>query len=436
MRTLDAMRTQARSALDAMLSLGTPTEICELAGRGYGPSSPPPTNAHIHLPPNFSAFDSVDQALELAASQQIGVLGISNYYDYSVYGEFVDRARSLGVFPLFGLEIIAMQDDLRDAGTRVNDPGNPGKTYLCGKGITRFENMSPEARRLIDVIREDDSRRMAAMVDRMRGLLQSRGLDTDIDEQAVIDMVVQRHGSPRESVFLQERHISQKFQEALFRLVPAEERLPRLNELLGATTKLADPADHVGLQNELRSHLMKAGKQAFVEESFLSFAEARHLVLELGGIPSYPVLADGASPVCEFEADTTRLIEELKGREVYAAEWIPVRNKQAVVVDQVTKMRAAGIIVTAGTEHNTLDRIPLQPKCKDGDLPPNIRDIFWEGACVVAAHQFLSVSGDCGFVDADGSPNPAYSSADDRIQSMAKIGAAVIQRYFDLCKTN
>jgi hypothetical protein len=28
---------------------------------------------------------------------------------------------------------------LCEAGVRVNDPGNPGKTYLCGKGITRFD---------------------------------------------------------------------------------------------------------------------------------------------------------------------------------------------------------------------------------------------------------------------------------------------------------
>src|ERR1051326_3325450 len=103
------MRTPVRSALDLIKALGTPAEIRALADRGYGPSSPPPANAHIHLPPNFSAFDSVDQAVRLAAEERIGVLGISNYYDYSVYGEFVDLAGKAGVFPLFGLEIIAMQ---------------------------------------------------------------------------------------------------------------------------------------------------------------------------------------------------------------------------------------------------------------------------------------------------------------------------------------
>ena len=111
-----------------------------------------------------------------------------------------------------------MQADLRDAGVKVNDPGNPGKTYLCGKGITRFDAMSPEATRLIDVIRRNDRRRMAAMVDRMRNDVSRAAASTrDVDEQAVVEMIVRRHGSPRETVYLQERHISQAFQEALFR---------------------------------------------------------------------------------------------------------------------------------------------------------------------------------------------------------------------------
>jgi hypothetical protein len=430
------MGAQVTAALDALRRLGTPAEIRALADRGHGPSQAPRVNSHIHLPPNFSAFDSVEQAVSLAADQRIGVLGISNYYDFNVYGEFVNRARTLGIFPLFGLEIISMQSLLRDAGIRVNDPGNPGKTYLCGKGIVRFDTMSPEAKQLTEVIRRNDSQRMAAMVDRMQSILSSRGLDCDVDEQAVVDMIVERHGAARETVYLQERHISQAFQEALFERVPAAERIGRLPKLLGAATKLTDPRDHVGLQNELRSHLMKAGKPAFIEESFLSFAEARQLVLELGGIPSYPVLADGAAPMCEFESDPDKLIDELHERDVHAVEWIPIRNKQSVVAEYVTKMRAAGLAVTAGTEHNTLDLIPLDPACKDGEVPPNIREVFWEGACVVAAHQFLSLHDECGYVGADGRPNAMYSSADDRIRSMAKIGAAVIQRYFEKCNAN
>ena len=65
-----------------------------------------------------------------------------------------------------------MHDDLRDAGVKVNDPGNPGKMYICGKGITRFDAMTPEAARLIGIIRRNDSTRMAQMVDRMRAMFR------------------------------------------------------------------------------------------------------------------------------------------------------------------------------------------------------------------------------------------------------------------------
>ncbi|MDE0977745.1 MAG: hypothetical protein OR999_10740, partial [Arenicellales bacterium] len=62
-------------------------------------------NSHIHLPPNFSAFETVEQAVELAADQGVEVLGCGNYYDYSVYQKFTETAQVQGVFPLFGTEI-------------------------------------------------------------------------------------------------------------------------------------------------------------------------------------------------------------------------------------------------------------------------------------------------------------------------------------------
>ena len=91
------------------------------------------------------------------------------------------------------------------------------------------------------------------------------------------------------------------------------------------------------------------------------------------------------------------------------------------------------MVVTGGTEHNTLDLIPIDPTCKDGPMPDDLRAIFWEGACVVAAHQFLSLHGECGYVDHEGRPNADYGSADERIKALAGVGAAVMQRYFDTC---
>jgi hypothetical protein len=426
------MGTQVEEMLAALQKLGTPAELRELADQGFGPAEPLPANAHIHLPPNFSAFESVEQAVNLASQQGIGVLGVSNYYDYQVYGDFAARARAAGIFPLFGLEIICMQEGLRAAGVLINDPGNPGKTYICGKGITRFGTMTKEADRLLNVIRRNDQRRMQEMISRLSAKFSEGGLETSIDEDAVIDMIVRRHGSPRETVYIQERHASQAFQEMLSEKVPSGERIAQLNAILGAESK-AGPEDHVAIQNDIRSHLMKAGKPAFVEEAFLNFDEAQQLILELGGIPSYPTLADGTSPICGYEADVDQLIRTLQDRKIHAAEWIPVRNSPEVATAYATRMREAGLLLTSGTEHNTLDLIPLPPACNDQTMPAELQAIFWEGACVVAAHQFLTLHGECGYVDQTGNPNPAYASADERIRELAKIGTAVIGRYREIC---
>src|SRR5579871_4948247 len=303
--------------------LGAPATLAAKAAEGYAPHTRSPVNAHIHLPPNFSAFETVAQAVGLTAEQGVGVLGVSNYYDYSVYNAFSALAAEHGVFPLFGLEIIALIEDLVRAGVKLNDPGNPGKMYICGKGITRFAPMSPQAAELLEVIRDKDSERMARMTIRLAEVFAAAGLESGLDAAAVKARVVQRHGVPLETVYLQERHVAQAFQEALFERVPAEGRAAFLARLFGTASKAA-PEDAVGVQNELRSHLMKAGKSAYVEETFVGFDHAYRLILALGGIPCYPTLADGGNAICPFEAPVEKLIAEIKGRGIYSAEFIPI----------------------------------------------------------------------------------------------------------------
>jgi hypothetical protein len=243
-------------------------------------------------------------------------------------------------------------------------------------------------------------------------------------------MIVRRHGSDRKTVYLQERHIAQAFQEAAFAKAPASERLEKLSTVFGTATKARNADDSVGVQNELRSYLMKAGKPAFVDETFIGFDEAFKLILELGGYPCYPVLADGNNPICPFEEPVSKLIENIQKRSIFAAEFIPVRNAPDVLEKYVKAMRAAGVVVTAGTEHNTLDLIPIEPTCKGGvAISEELKAIFWEGACVAAAHQFLTLHGEVGYVDSSGKLNPSYSHAEDRIVTFARLGAAVIRRY-------
>ncbi len=383
-------------------------------------------NTHIHLPPNFCAFDNVAQAAQQAVDQKIRVAGISNYYDFGVYSEFARLTAPAGIFPLFGVEIIALIQGLVEAGIKVNDPGNPGKIYVCGKGITRFETFSAEAGRLMSGIRSSDSLRAEAIVARLAAIFEQHGLRTGLTPQVIKDRVVTRHGCPPASVHLQERHIAMAFQEAVFALVPPDRRAEILGRVFGAASKAA-PDGAVKVQDEIRTYLMKAGKPAYVEETFPTFESARRLILELGGIPCYPVLADGATPICGYETPVDDLVASIRAAGLHAAEFIPLRNSPETLSAYVLAMRKAGIIVTAGTEHNTLDRVPLAPTCRGGvPIPADVQAIFREGACVVAAHQFLAWHNLAGYVDANGILHPGYRDAESRIAAFRKLGAAVI----------
>jgi len=61
----------------------------------------------------------------------------------------------------------------------------------------------------------------------------------------------------------------------------------------------------------------------------------------------------------------------LKQRRIHCAELIPNRNTPEVLGAYARALRAAGITVLAGTEHNTLDLIPIEPRCAGGIPVPD-----------------------------------------------------------------
>ena len=104
---------------------------------------------------------------------------------------------------------------------KVNDPANPGKIYLCGKGISRFDPLSPGAAAILGGVRARDGARIAEMIRRCVTTLAERGCPIDLTGDAIVDALVKRHGSPRPTVVLQERHVAQAIQEALFAAIPS-----------------------------------------------------------------------------------------------------------------------------------------------------------------------------------------------------------------------
>lgn len=347
----------------------------------------PKVNTHIHLPPNFSAFSTVDEAVGQAATEGIEILGASNYYDFTVYGPFAEQAARAGIEPLFGIEIVCRLESLANAGIKINDPGNPGKMYLCGKGLSRFQNPTVRATELLDKIRVGDEARMAHMVELLNGVFINSGVSSELDSAGIVAALASHFGVPKSTVVLQERHVAQAFQEALFKSVPVDRRLDQITAVFRTKSK-ADPDDNVSVQAEIRTHLMKAGKPAFVEENFVTFEEARELITELGGIVCYPVLADGMSPISEFEESPKELCRRLAELGIDAAEFIPNRNDPEVLESYARELSDAGLMLSAGTEHNTSQKIPVNPECKGGvPISTELQELFVQGAKRQVRHQ-------------------------------------------------
>jgi hypothetical protein len=386
----------------------------------------PVVNTHVHLPPNFSAFDTAEQAVQVGSDEGVAVIGTANYHDYRIYARFAAAAAREAVVPLFGLEIITFLDDLPDGGMLINDPTNLNRLYLCGKALTRLDPPIPSAARRMAAMRTASEDRIRRMTELIADRFASAGLDGGLTDERIAASVAERSDVPVEWVSLQERHVAQAFQEQLFREVEPARRADVLGRLFGAPAGV-DAAAPMAVQDAIRSNLMKAGKPAFVPEAAVSFDDAYRLILELGGIPCYPILADGASPICAYEDPPETLVERLLSRGVYCAELIPVRNRPEVVDRYVTALRGAGIVVMAGTEHNTRRMIPMTPTYLGGEpLSEKALEVFWEGTCVVVAHQALVASGKPGYVDGDGRPQQGFADVEARIRSFREIGADLI----------
>ena len=383
-------------------------------------------NTHLHVPPNFSAFTTVEDAVETSAREGVKVIGTSNFHSFGVYDRFDAAARAHGLKALFGLEFISVMDEAMRADMTVNDPANPGRAYICGKGIPNPSDPGTDTVAFMANAKVANEARHSRMIDLTRELYAQAGLDLDVTYDSIVELVCERADVPAGWVILQERHVALGFQEALFAALPVDQRGAFLEKLYGQPAKAA-PDDVVGTQGELRSRLMKAGCPAFVDETPVPFEDAVGFIRGTGAIVVYPTVADGADPICGYEDPVEALVERLGKRDIYGAELVTVRNTPECVDRYVKAWRDAGIFVTAGTEHNTLDRIPVDPTCVGGvPISEASRDIFWEGVCVVAAHQQLKQQGQAGYVDETGALNPGFPDAETRIRYFAEMGAELI----------
>ena len=342
-------------------------------------------NAHIHTPYSFSSFTGMDQAFEMAVEEDIKVLGVNDFYVTDGYDEFAQLARQHNIFPLFNIEFIALSKELQEKGIRVNDPGNPGRTYLCGKGLNHPSTIRGKCRKMLENVKVESQRQIVEMIGKLNDWLK----ETEVDIEFTCDEIRRRFARQ----LVRERHIAQALRTVIFeRYTDDTQRREVLQKIYGGAPSGVDIQNAAALENELRNNLLKAGKKVFVpedEKAFLSIGQVRAIILNAGGIPCYPVLLDDAAGnFTEFEANWDQLYQNLVNMDIHCIELIPQRNRLEVMEPFVRYYYKKDFTVTFGTEHNAPGLIPLTPHCS-GNTPLTdfLKQVNYEGACVIATHQ-------------------------------------------------
>ncbi len=342
-------------------------------------------NAHLHTPWSFSAFDSVGQALDMAAAQNVKVVGINDFYSTDGYAEWTEGCHARKLFPLFNIEMISLDEQFQREGLRVNDPGNPGRTYLSGKGLANPPHIAePYASRLA-AVREESNAQVRAMCAKLNAVLGSVGAGFSLDIKEIEKTLTKGN--------IRERHIAKALRLAVYeRAADDAERKALLEKIFGGKALKSSAGDFAGVENEIRSNLLKAGGAAFVPEepkAFLPMEEVVAIIEAAGGIPTYPFFADDInSNFTDFEGDLPKAAAILKSRGIHNVEFITTRNSVEVLECYSQWLWNNGFTVTFGSEHNSPAMEPVELFARGGaELTPFLKEINYKGACIVAAHQ-------------------------------------------------
>jgi hypothetical protein len=373
----------------------------------------------------------------MADEEDVRVLGINDFYVTDGYEQFIATCRKYRVFPLLNIELIGISRQEQKSGIRVNDPNNPGRTYISGKGLAFPVNLPEQQQKKLEKVVEESNRQVEQMIDLLNRWLERQGVDISLS----VDEIMQKHAFR----LLRERHVAKVLRIKLEEQAKNDKELGRLF----ARTVSGNPSDLplsnvATLEDELRARLLKAGGPAYVpedERAFLSLDEILEMIRDAGGIPTYPLLLDGAKGhITEFENDPERLREILEDRGIHSVEFIPLRNSFEKLKEYTGYFYRHGFTVSFGTEHNTTSMKPLTVTCK-GNIPldEELMRISYNGAATIAAHQYLTARGETenlGDSRADGG-NRTNSRADrgnrtDTRREMEQLGHAVIRYYLEV----
>ena len=237
-------------------------------------------NAHLHTPYSFSAFDKLTDALDRAVAENVRVVGVNDFYSMDGYKEWNDGCRSRKLFPLFNIEFISLQQQDQAAGVRVNDPNNPGRTYLSGKGLAYPVELAEPYASQLAAVRAESNAQVETMCGKLNDVLRSYDAGFELDFKEIERTLTK--GSIRE------RHLAKALRLAAYEHLKNEPKAIAafFEKIFGGKPLKSDVADHAAVENEIRGNLLKAGGAAFVPEdpkAFLPMETVRKIILAAGG---------------------------------------------------------------------------------------------------------------------------------------------------------
>jgi hypothetical protein len=353
-------------------------------------------NGHIHTPYSFSAFNDLESAFKLAEKEGIAALGINDFFVTDGYDAFYKAAVKYKIFPLFNIEFIGLMKEEQHNGIRINDPNNPGRIYFSGKGLDYPFHLGWLKKCQLNRLKRESQNQMKEMVSKLNNLVQA----INPSLQLSFDSIKSRFAND----LVRERHLARAVQVLTNENFNTDnEKYSFLEALYGGIKPKANLTDSASLENEIRSVLLKSGGSAFVKENERSFPPIKKiisLICDAGGIPCYPVLLDDASGHCtEFESDPEKLHKALSSLDIGCIELIPGRNDQVRLKDFAGFFNSKGYVITFGTEHNAPGMIPLTITARGGkQIDDSLKQISWDGACVIAAHQYLKARKKTGYI--------------------------------------
>lgn len=359
-------------------------------------------NAHLHTPYSFSAFRDIPQALDMAVAENVRVMGINDFYTTDGYAEWANECASRKIFPLFNIEYISLNKKDQEAGLKVNDPGNPGRTYLSGKGLAFPPVMEEPYAAALETVKLESNRHVAGMCGKLNELLRN------IQAEFVLDFEAIKSSMTRGMV--RERHLARALRELIEISYPdTEQKIAFYRSLFGGKPLASDPDAFASIENELRNNLLKAGGPAFIPEPAEAFLDSEmvcKMIINQGGLPTYPFLADDNNGnFTPFEDSKEKAGAILKERNIWSVEFITTRNSIPVLEEYVSWFYNLGFVVTLGSEHNTPAMEPIELFArKKSELSPILKEINYKGACVVAAHQYLMATEGAGYLNNNGQP--------------------------------